>query len=45
MVRQLMNKNSGETIAMLTHNAEAARYYDRVVHARESVVSDGEPGC
>jgi len=42
MLRQL-NKELGQTIVMITHNPEAAAYFDRVVHMRDGVVTDGVP--
>jgi len=40
MLRQL-NKDMGQTIVMITHNPEAAAYFDRVVHMRDGVIVDG----
>jgi putative ABC transport system ATP-binding protein len=42
MLRQL-NKDLGQTIVMITHNAEATTYFDRVVHMRDGVIVDGVP--
>ena len=42
MLRQL-NKDMGQTIVMITHNPEAAAYFDRVVHMRDGVIVDGTP--
>ena len=42
MLRQL-NKDLGQTIVMITHNPEAASYFDRVVHMRDGVIVDGVP--
>ena len=42
MLRQL-NKDLGQTIVMITHNPEAAVYFDRVVHMRDGVIVDGIP--
>src|SRR5207245_3366518 len=40
MLRQL-NHEMGQTIVMITHNPEAAGYFDRVVHMRDGVIVDG----
>jgi putative ABC transport system ATP-binding protein len=42
MLRQL-NHDMGQTIVMITHNPEAAGYFDRVVHMRDGVIVDGVP--
>src|SRR5713101_4379270 len=42
MLRQL-NKELGQTVVMITHNPEAAAYFDRVVHMRDGVIVDGVP--
>ncbi len=42
MLRQL-NRELGQTIVMITHNPEAAAYFDRVVHMRDGVIVDGIP--
>src|SRR5258708_11743525 len=42
MLRQL-NHEMGQTIVMITHNPEAAGYFDRVVHMRAGVIVDGVP--
>src|SRR3989454_869663 len=42
MLRQL-NHEMGQTIVMITHNPEAAGYFDRVVHMRDGVIVDGVP--
>ncbi|MBZ5528078.1 MAG: ABC transporter ATP-binding protein [Acidobacteriia bacterium] len=42
MLRQL-NKDMGQTIVMITHNPEAAAYFDRIVHMRDGVIVDGVP--
>ncbi len=42
MLRQL-NKELGQTIVMITHNPEAAGYFDRIVHMRDGVIVDGVP--
>ena len=42
MLRRL-NKDLGQTIVMITHNPEAATYFDRVVHMRDGVIVDGIP--
>ena len=42
MLRRL-NKELGQTIVMITHNPEAATYFDRVVHMRDGVIVDGVP--
>src|SRR5436309_1343313 len=40
MLRQL-NKDLGQTVVMITHNPEAASYFDRIVHMRDGVIVDG----
>jgi len=40
MLRQL-NKELGQTIVMITHNPEATTFFDRVVHMRDGVITDG----
>jgi putative ABC transport system ATP-binding protein len=42
MLRQL-NKELGQTIVMITHNPEATTFFDRVVHMRDGVITDGVP--
>jgi putative ABC transport system ATP-binding protein len=48
MLKEL-NKQTGQTIVMITHNPEAAAYADRIVHMRDGhVVSEertGAPGA
>lgn len=40
MLRKL-NKELGQTIVMITHNPEAAVFFDRLVHMRDGVIVDG----
>jgi putative ABC transport system ATP-binding protein len=42
MLRQL-NKDLGQTVVIITHNPEAAAYFDRIVHMRDGVIVDGVP--
>lgn len=42
MLRQL-NKELGQTIVIITHNPEAAGYFDRIVHMRDGIIVDGVP--
>lgn len=42
MLRKL-NKELGQTIVMITHNPEAAVFFDRIVHMRDGVIVDGIP--
>ncbi len=42
MLRQL-NKELGQTIVMITHNPDAAAYFDRIVHMRDGIIVDGVP--
>ncbi|OIO87501.1 MAG: hypothetical protein COW32_06215 [Candidatus Aquicultor secundus] len=37
-----MNKNNGLTVVMVTHDAEKARYADRVVHIKDGRIIRGE---
>jgi len=39
-----LNKRTGQTILMITHNPEAAAYADRIVHMRDGRVSDQGDG-
>jgi len=36
-----LNKDLGQTVVMITHNPEAASYFDRIVHMRDGVIVDG----
>jgi putative ABC transport system ATP-binding protein len=40
MLRKL-NKELNQTIVMITHNPEAAVFFDRIVHMRDGVIVDG----
>lgn len=42
MLRKL-NKELSQTIVMITHNPEAAVFFDRIVHMRDGVIVDGTP--
>jgi putative ABC transport system ATP-binding protein len=42
MLRKL-NKELNQTIVMITHNPEAAVFFDRIVHMRDGVIVDGTP--
>ena len=41
MLRQT-NRELGQTVLMITHNPEAARYGDRIVHMRDGLMVSAE---
>ncbi len=38
-----VNRDSGQTIVMITHSPEAAKHADRVVHMRDGVIREATP--